>query len=337
MTTTFPNAVDSFDLLEDGTDSPLAAHQNDRADAIVATQNYLLDSFPEGVLVNGVIFVEVQSSDLYVWIKTLAGTNPSTTDPVYIRLNGTVRKITSSLSVVKADGTNWANLGGSELAAKLVNLFVYIGYNTTDGVVVGWSRIPGARKYSDFSTTSTNEKYAAISTITSAAADDFYTVVGRFSATLSAGAGYTWSVSGTGDIVQRPIFETDWLTYLPVYTNLTTTSGTLTARYLIDRKYIYVEIDFIFGASSAISGAVSFTLPYTNASAGQAHPQGLASLVDNGTGTTYGNLEYNTSTSMRIRAVNASGTYATMSALSSTVPFTWVSGDEISVSGKYRY
>ena len=336
MTTTFPNAVDSFDLLEDGTDSPLASHQNDRADAIVATQNYLLDSFPEGILVNGVIFVEVQSSDLYVWIKTLAGTNPSTTDPVYIRLNGQVWKITSPLYVVKADGTNWANLGGSELAAKLVNLFVYIGYNATDGVVLGWSRIPGARKYSDFSTTSTNEKYAAISTITSAAADDFYTVVGRFSATLSAGAGYTWSVSGTGDIVQYPTFSTQWLTYLPTFTNLTVGNGTLTVRYLVDEKYWYIEGCLIFGSTSSISGTVSFTLPYTNVAAGQAHPFGLSTLVDNGTGVFYGDLVYFSSTTARIRAISASGTYASSTPLSSTVPFTWTTGDEISFSGTFR-
>jgi hypothetical protein len=125
------------------------------------------------------------------------------------------------------------------LATKEVDYFVYLGYNATDGVVIGFSRIPYVTQYDQFSATTTNEKYCAISTISNAAAGDDYTVVGRFAATLSAGAGYTWTVPTftTINLIQRPILQTRSLTWLPTYTgsgSMTYTSvTTYAARYRI--------------------------------------------------------------------------------------------------------
>lgn len=168
---------------------------------------------PQGFLLNGKIVPSVSSNNLTVALRTLAGTDPSTSDPIYIRIGDTVRSITSALSVTKNAGTNWCNAGSSELATKEIDYFVYLGYNATDGVVIGFSRIPYGALYSDFSATTTDEKYCAISTITNASASDVYENVGRFAATLSAGAGYTWSVPTftASNLIQRPIYETRWL------------------------------------------------------------------------------------------------------------------------------
>lgn len=173
---------------------------------------------PQGFLQNGKISVTDSGAGLVVALKTLAGTDPSASDPVYCRIGDTVRTISAALSVTNADGTNWCNAGSSELATKEIDYFVYLGYNATDGVVIGFSRIPGATQYGDFSTTTTNEKYCAISTITNAASTDYYEVIGRFAATLSAGAGYTWSVPTftAANLIQRPIYETRNLTFSPV-------------------------------------------------------------------------------------------------------------------------
>lgn len=167
----------------------------------------------EGTMWNGKIAV-TDAAGITVALKTLAGTDPSASDPVYITLGGSVRTITAALSVAKADGTNWCNAGSAELATKEIDYFVYLGYNATDGVVIGFSRYPGANSYDGFSATTTNEKYCAISTITTAASTDYYEVIGRFAATLSAGAGYTWSVPTytAKNLIQRPIYETRWLT-----------------------------------------------------------------------------------------------------------------------------
>jgi len=172
---------------------------------------------PQGFLINGVIERTVASNNITVAIKTVAGANPSTTDPVYCRIGNTVRTITSALSVTKNAGTNWFGSGGSMFATQEIDYFVYLGYNTTDGVVIGFARIPYAIKYSDFSTTTTNEKYAAISTITTAAASDVYENIGRFNATLSATASFNWSIPATSIIINRPIFETRELTFVPTW------------------------------------------------------------------------------------------------------------------------
>jgi len=182
---------------------------------------------PRGFLLNGKIVPSVTSNNLTVAIKTLAGADPSASDPVHIRIGDTVRTITSALSVTKNAGTSWCNAGSSELATKEIDYFVYLGYNATDGVVIGFSRIPFANEYDDFSTTSTNEKYCAISTITNAAAGDDYENIGRFAATLSAGAGYTWSVPTftNKNLIQKPIYETRLLSWVVTWDLTTSDNG----------------------------------------------------------------------------------------------------------------
>lgn len=183
---------------------------------------------PQGFLINGKIVV-TDAAGITVAIKTLAGTDPSATDPVYVRIGDTVRSITAALSVAKADGTNWFNSGATELAAVELDYFAYLGYNATDGVVLGFSRIPHATQYGDFSATTTNDKYCAISTITTAASTDYYENIGRFAATLSAGAGYTWSVPTYTalNLIQRPIRESQWRTYTATMAGVTSQTGTV--------------------------------------------------------------------------------------------------------------
>jgi hypothetical protein len=164
-------------------------------------------------LINGKIVPTVASNNLTVAIKTLTDTDPSATNPVGIWIGNQLRWITSSLSISANAGTNWFNAGSAELATREIDYFAYIGYNATDGITLGYARIPYARLYSDFNTTTTNERYARISTITNAAAGDNYVNIGRFAATLSAGAGHTWSVPtfDNANLIQEPVYETRWL------------------------------------------------------------------------------------------------------------------------------
>ena len=236
-------------------------------DAKIVTPKALKDSIifnaPEGFLLNGKIVPSVSSNNLTVAIKGLDGNNPSSTNPVYVRIGDAIRSITSALSVTKNAGTNWFNAGSAELATKEIDYFVYLGYNATDGVVIGFSRIPYATEYSQFSTTSTNEKYCAISTITNATAGDDYVVIGRFAATLSAGAGYTWTVPtfDSKNLIQRPIFETRVLTALSttykiandvlnVYgiTNTVTTSNRLSTTCFYYKDTNQVAFPFTFSS-----------------------------------------------------------------------------------------
>jgi hypothetical protein len=219
---------------------------------------------PQGFLINGKIVLSVASNNLTVALKNLAGTDPSTTDPVYCRIGDTVRIITAALSVTKNAATNWCNAGGAELATKEVDYFAYLGYNATDGVVLGFSRIPYALQYSDFSATTTNEIYCAISTITNAAATDYYNVIGRFAATLSAGAGYTWSVPTFTaiNLIQRPIFETRTLSCSTVHTGFSA-NPTYAFNYKIVNKILYVNY-FITGAGTSNGTGYTITLPISS-------------------------------------------------------------------------
>lgn len=220
---------------------------------------------PQGYLINGKISVTDTGSGITVSIKTLAGNDPSETDPVFVRIGDSVHMIITALSVTKADGTNWFNAGSAELATKEIDYFAYLGYNATDGVVIGFSRIPSACQYSDFSVTTTNEKYCAISTIANAAATDYYEVVGRFAATLSAGAGYTWSVPTftATNLIQRPIYETRELNFVPAYTSGGGTPTTVTpvATYKVIGKSVRLNIKATITNKGTATGAIINTLP----------------------------------------------------------------------------
>lgn len=222
---------------------------------------------PQGYLINGKISVTDTGSGITVALVTLAGTAASVTDPIYCRIGDTVRIITAALSVTKADGTNWMNAGGTELATKEIDYFVYLGYNATDGVVIGFSRIPSAAQYSDFSVTTTNEKYAAISTITNAASTDYYEVIGRFAATLSAGAGYTWSVPTYTaiNLIQRPIYETRWLTSTGTVIGFSVNPSGMVTNYQIRNKNIFFRHN---EPNTGTSNASNFSVatPFANGS-----------------------------------------------------------------------
>lgn len=225
---------------------------------------------PEGFLINGKIVPSVASNNLTVAIKGIDGNDPSASNPVYVRIGDTVHTITSALSVTKNAGTNWCNAGGSELATKEIDYFVYLGYNATDGVVIGFSRIPYGVRYGSFSTTTTNEKYCAISTITNAAAEDYYALIGRFAATLSAGAGYTWAVPtfNATNLIQRPVYETNWLTWTPTYSasgSLTYTSiSTYRARYKVSGGQLLLDFSSAGTTGGTASNTITVTIPFNN-------------------------------------------------------------------------
>lgn len=192
---------------------------------------------PQWYLLNWKIVPSVASNNLTLALKTLAGTDPSITDPVDVRIWGVMRRITSALSVTKNAWTNWFNAWSTELATFEVDYFAYIGWNATIWITIWFSRIPFWRQYGDFSATTTNEKYCAISNITSATSADYYENVWRFWATLSAGAWYTWTVPAftAVNMIDRPIYETRWLSCSPQFSS----GGWMTIASVVKNGAIY--------------------------------------------------------------------------------------------------
>lgn len=215
----------------------------------------------DGVMLNGKISVTVASNNITVALKTLAGTDPSATDIVYVRINGTVRSVTSALSITLNAGTQWFALG-TPFAALEQNFFVYLSYRTaSSAVVIGFARIPYGRVYSDFSATTTNEKYGAFST--APAPTDDVVVIGRFAATLSAAASYNWSVPTftSSNLIQRPVYETEWMYWLPAPTGYSSVPTNTIYLYRIVNKTIQIRYrEGANGTSNATT--ISFTAPF---------------------------------------------------------------------------
>lgn len=232
--------------------------------------NMLFQLIPRpGMMLNGKLSVTVSANDLIVALKTNAGTDPSTTDSVAININGTIRVVTAATSITLADATNWGNAGSAELATKEIDWFAYAVWDSNSSIVaLSSSRIPYGRLVSDFSSTSTNEKY--LGNYANFTSTDNLVNIGRFAATLSAGAGYTWTVpTFTGlNLIQEPCFETRRLSWTPAhsrtggaYTNAPTVS---TAEYqIINNRMMFYE-RHTQNATPGSSGSQTMTLPFSN-------------------------------------------------------------------------
>jgi hypothetical protein len=221
-------------------------------------------------LINGKIVPTVASNDLTVAIKTLSDTDPSATNPVGIWIGNNLRWITSSLSVTANAGSNWFNSGSAELATKEIDYFLYIGFKSSDSTLkLGWMRLPYARVKEDYnSATASNEKYAI--GVDQLGAGDNVVNIGRFAATLSAGAGHTWSVPtfDNANLIQEPVYRTRNLTYSTQF--ITNGGGSFTPSIRIQKYQIIENKVFIQWETNAhtVSGTVTtidFSLPFTSA------------------------------------------------------------------------
>lgn len=227
---------------------------------------------PEGFLVNGKIVPTVASNNITVAIKTLTNTDPTANNPVGIWIGNELRLITGALSVTSIAGINYFNSGSGELAAKEIDYFVYLGYGTVSNrVFIAYSRLPYGRLQSDFNTTVIqNEKFLDRNEV--ANATDSIVNIGRFAATLSAGAGHTWSVPAfnSSNLIQRPIFTSRWLEYNSVFSyeagfgTVDFTSVTVNvARYRVDEFgsfSVYVRLVVVKGSGNRT--IVKASLPF---------------------------------------------------------------------------
>lgn len=218
-------------------------------------------------LIEGKIVRSVSSNDLFVKIATPSKEDPSPQNPVGIYIDGGMRYITSETSFTASAGTNWLNMGSAELATREVDLFVYIRLVKTGNFLeVIVSRIPYANRMGDFTNSGTSEK-GVLNIASTYAAGDPVILVGRFAATLSAGAGYTWSVPTADEntLVQRPIYETRWFSPDPVVVGF---SGTPTKNMRCRLQMNTLQISFdVSGTSNATNFTVTSPFIFNNPSA----------------------------------------------------------------------
>lgn len=272
----------------------------------------------------------VSSNNLTLALKTLAGTDPSPTDPLIFKIGDSWRAVTAALSVTKNAGTNWFASGATALATFEIDYFAYIGYNTTDGVTLGYARFPSARQYSDFSATTTNEKYCAISTITTAASTDYYEVIGRFAATLSATASFNWSVPTYTaiNLIQEAIYETRTLSYTPQWAATGTApaigNAVIAGYYRIKNGTFISNMLVTFGNTSTYgTGNWTFSLPFTTSALTNSAWFGEARALDSSANTFYfGGISSQAGNTVLLGFHGA--LFATV-----TIPFTWATSDSV--------
>jgi hypothetical protein len=126
-----------------------------------------------------------------------------------------------------------------------------------------------------------------------------------------------------------------WTAFTPVWTGLTVGDGTNTGRQVQIGKTVFVVADFTFGATSAITGAVSMNCPVV-AAAAAVRPIGGLRLNDISVQPYQGFILLFSTTLIRLRVANVAGTYPIDVELSSIIPFTWAAGDIISLNGFYE-
>ncbi len=224
--------------------------------------------------INGTVFnlklsVTVSSNDLVVALKTHAGTDPSATDPGYVKINGTVRSVTAATSFTLADGTSWFGSGAAELGTLEIDYFAYLVWDSNSSVVaISAARISHGTTVNatDFSTTTTNERYLV--NYSNFTVGDDVVNIGRFAATLSlTGTGHLWTVPTytNKNLIQVPIYESRKMSWTPTVTSGGGTPTTVTKNcfYKVKRGQIEYYPDITVVAKGTATGNMVLTYPFS--------------------------------------------------------------------------
>lgn len=126
------------------------------------------------------------------------------------------------------------------------------------------------------------------------------------------------------------------VTWTPTLTGLTVGNGTWTAAYHRSDGWIDLEAGFVFGSTSAVTADLVLTLPI--ASVNVTPDLFTVTFRDDNVAQQFtGQAEFdNSTTTVRLRPINAAGTYAVGVAASATIPFTWTTNDRIMFSARYQ-
>lgn len=130
-----------------------------------------------------------------------------------------------------------------------------------------------------------------------------------------------------------------WTTWAPTWAaGLTAGNGSWDyARYVRIGKTIIAQGEFTFGTTTSVSGAVKLDPPVSMQGSTSANNSlGTASFLESGVARSYGRVFDGGSDELWFRVLSASGTYVGEAELSSTVPFTWGTGDVIGFSIIYE-
>jgi hypothetical protein len=126
-----------------------------------------------------------------------------------------------------------------------------------------------------------------------------------------------------------------WTAYTPTYTGVTVGNGTTSFWYSRIGKTVFVKGKFTLGSTSAITGGVTVSLPFT-ARTNIANFQALGTCSMFNTSVLYFGQSYFLNNTLGLQATSASGTFATGTPFTSTVPFTWANTHSFTMECTYE-
>jgi hypothetical protein len=126
-----------------------------------------------------------------------------------------------------------------------------------------------------------------------------------------------------------------WTTWTPTLSDITVGNGTVSAAYKQIGKTVFWEFRLVFGSTTSVTGGNSFlNLPVTGK---RIVSKSMVGQMIDANGSIYPSIGYWIGESgFYFGVINASGTYGTLTQMSSTVPFTWTTSDSITYSGVYE-
>lgn len=145
----------------------------------------------------------------------------------------------------------------------------------------------------------------------------------------------TWNAGAILTAAQLNTYiSQDSTTFVPTFGNLTVGNGSLAGRTVRIGPVVVDTIRLIWGTTTSISGSVSVNSSVA-AVAASAPTLSNVQLVDTSGNTYTGDLVRSSTTALLVRNITASSTSAFHAATTATVPFTWVTGDEMWIAMAY--
>jgi hypothetical protein len=142
---------------------------------------------------------------------------------------------------------------------------------------------------------------------------------------------YSWSTPGTG---------LTWVAFTPTFSGLTIGNGTVVARQATSNDYEALFIQVTFGSTTLVTGTIYVNTP-TSGVIDYSFNTGTCAFFDTSSGNTVLGIA-STGTDGGVQrvfpaALNSSSTYTTRDFANTTVPFTWATGDILTINIYYEF
>jgi hypothetical protein len=190
----------------------------------------------------------------------------------------------------------------------------------------------------DFTWVTTDDANAIQNSIVDAKGDLIAATANDTPARLAVGANGEMlvadSTAATGLDWKTATEQYPWQGWTPTFTNISLGNGTVVARYQQIRKTVNVEFQLTFGSTTTITNPPYISVPVTMKLYGNIAY--YATYLDSGTAEFVGYIGCPNGALFEVACQLASTTYAQGTAVTSTVPFTWTTGDRISFRATYE-